>query len=160
MTGESPDAPRLCLAIPYFSNLDYLDVALRSLIVQSDPQWTAIVVDDASPEGGAEELVAALGDVRVRYVRNEKNLGIAGNFNRCLELGAAQAEIVTVFHADDALDPGYVAAVRNARSNVPEGLMCCAARDCGRSQRNADTNARRFGQEFALAPSVADDAGG
>lgn len=127
MTGASPDAPRICLAIPYFSNLDYLDVALRSLAVQSDPQWTAIVVDDASPNGGAEELVAALGDERVRYVRNEKNLGVAGNFNRCLELGAAQAEIVTVFHADDVLERGYVAAVRSVHRLFPSAT-CVAPR--------------------------------
>ena len=127
MTGAPPDAPRLCLAIPYFSNLDYLDVALRSLTVQSDPQWTAIVVDDASPNGGAEELVAALGDGRVRYVRNEKNLGVAVNFNRCLELGAAAAEIVAVFHADDVLEPDYVSAVRSAHGAFPEAT-CVAPR--------------------------------
>jgi len=127
MTDEPLGAPRLCLTIPFFCNLDYLQVALRSLIGQSDPQWTAIVVDDASPEGGAEAAVAALGDVRVRYVRNEKNLGVAANFNRCLDLGAAEAEIVTVFHADDMLEPGYVATIRAAHRMVPTAT-CVAPR--------------------------------
>jgi glycosyltransferase involved in cell wall biosynthesis len=125
MTEESPGAPRLCLAIPFFSNLGYLDAAVRSLVAQSDPQWTAIVVDDASRENGAEEVVAAIGDHRVRYVRNERNLGVAANFNRCLELGAIDAEVVTVFHADDELEPGYVAAARSAHERFP--MAACVA---------------------------------
>src|SRR4051794_33899326 len=112
MTDPSSDAPQVCLAIPFFSGLDYLSLALRSLLDQSDPSWTAIVVDDASREDGAQALIADLGDSRVRYVRNECNLGVAANFNRCIELASAEAPVVVVFHADDELDPGYVAAIR------------------------------------------------
>lgn len=125
MTAESPEVLRVCVALPFYSNLDYLETALRSVVAQTDARWTAIVVDDASPEHGAEELVAALGDSRVRYVCNERNLGISANFNRCLELGAAEADIVTVFHADDELESGYVAAVRAAHQASP--LAACVA---------------------------------
>ncbi|HVE18726.1 MAG TPA: glycosyltransferase, partial [Ilumatobacteraceae bacterium] len=62
------------VAIPFFSNLDYLGIALRSLVAQTDSIWSAIVVDDVGPELGAEQLVASLADSRIRYVRNERNL--------------------------------------------------------------------------------------
>ena len=127
MTAESLVAPRICITVPFFSNLEYLHVALRSLLAQTDPHWTAIVVDDASPEAGADSVVAALGDARMRFMRNETNLGVAANFNRCLELGAAEAEIVVVFHADDVLEPGYVAAVRGAHRAFP-AASCVAPR--------------------------------
>jgi glycosyltransferase involved in cell wall biosynthesis len=127
MTAESPDVLRVCLAIPFFSNLEYLGLALRSLVAQTDPDWTAIVVDDASPENGAAAVVETLGDARIRYTRNDRNLGVADNFNRCLELGAVEAEIVTVFHADDELAPGYVAAVRAAHHAFPTAT-CVAPR--------------------------------
>ncbi len=127
MTAESPDALRICLAVPYFSNLEYLDVALRSIVAQTDPQWTAIVVDDAAPEPGVAAVVAALGDPRIRYVRNEHNLGISANFNRCLELGAVDAEIVVVYHADDVLEPGYVATMRRSHRLFPKAT-CVAPR--------------------------------
>src|SRR3954452_13982689 len=103
MSQEPLDAPQLCLAIPFFSGLGYLSLALRSLLDQSDRSWTAIVVDDASPEDGAQALVAGLGDSRVRYSRNERNLGVAANFNRCIELASAESPVVVVFHADDEL---------------------------------------------------------
>jgi glycosyltransferase involved in cell wall biosynthesis len=127
MTAESADELRVCLAIPFYSNLDYLRVALHSLVTQTDAEWTAIVVDDASPEPGVENVVVAIGDARVRYVRNERNLGIAENFNRCIALGSADAEIVTVFHADDELEPTYVAAVRAAHQAFPTAT-CVAPR--------------------------------
>ena len=127
MTAEPSEALRVRVAIPFFSNLDYLRVALRSLVAQTDATWTAIVVDDCSPEAGAEQVVAALGDSRIRYVRNERNLGVAANFNRCLELAGSDSEIVTVFHADDQLEPGYVAAVRAAHLAFPDAA-CVAPR--------------------------------
>jgi glycosyltransferase involved in cell wall biosynthesis len=127
MTAEPSDALGVCVAIPFFANLDYLHVALHSLVAQTDRLWTAMVVDDCSPEVGAEQVVAALGDARIRYVRNERNLGVAANFNRCLELAAVDADIVTVFHADDQFEPGYVAAVRAAHVAWPNAT-CVAPR--------------------------------
>jgi glycosyltransferase involved in cell wall biosynthesis len=111
--------PSVCVAIPYYSNLAYLRLALRSLIAQTDTHWTAVVADDVGPEEGADVVVAELADERIRYVRNAANLGVAGNFNRCLELGGDEAEIVAVFHADDELQPGYVAAIRQSHRTFP-----------------------------------------
>ncbi|HEY0519644.1 MAG TPA: glycosyltransferase [Ilumatobacteraceae bacterium] len=117
----------ICITIPFHADLSYLETALRSLIGQRDLDWTAIVVDDASPQPGASQVVAALGDDRIDIVRNDTNLGIAANFNRCLELGANAAAIVTIFHADDVLEPGYVSSVRAAHSAFPDAA-CVAPR--------------------------------
>lgn len=119
--------PRVCVTIPFHANIGYLDAALRSLIAQREKDWTAVVVDDSGPESGAEQLVAALADGRVSYTRNDLNLGIAGNFNRCLELGRRAAEVVTILHGDDMLEPGYVAAVRAAHRAFP-AATCIAPR--------------------------------
>src|SRR3954468_7475301 len=127
MTEESSEASQVCLAIPFFSGLDYLSLALGSLLNQSDRSWTAIVVDDASPDDGAQALVDELRDPRVRYVRNERNLGVAANFNRCIELASAEAPIAVVFHADDQLDSGYVAAIRAGHRSFPDAT-CVAPR--------------------------------
>jgi glycosyltransferase involved in cell wall biosynthesis len=119
--------PGVCVTIPFYSNLSYLDAALQSLIAQTDTDWTAIVIDDASPEVGAREHVLALGDRRLRCVRNSTNLGIAANFNRCLELGREAADIVTIFHADDVLEAQYVEAIRVAHRLFPTAT-CVAPR--------------------------------
>jgi glycosyltransferase involved in cell wall biosynthesis len=163
MTAESPDALRVCLAIPFFSDLDYLASALRSIIAQTDPNWTAIVVDDASPELGADAVVAELAEPRFRYVRNERNLGIAENFNRCLELGAVDSEIVVVFHADDVLETGYVAAVRDAHRTFPTA-GCVAPRvmvidRLGRPTRTLGDSVKRILWPRRLPTTLAGDQG-
>lgn len=117
----------VCVAVPFYANLSYLEAALESLVAQTDTGWTAIVVDDASPEDGAQEAVMALDDPRIQYVRNEANLGIAGNFDRCLDLARAFAAFVTILHADDVLDPGFVGAVRSAHEAFPTAT-CVATR--------------------------------
>ncbi len=119
--------PGVCVTIPYYSNLSYLDAALQSLVAQTDTDWTAIVIDDASPETGARDHALDLGDRRIRCVRNATNLGIAANFNRCLELGGEVADIVTILHADDILEPTYVGAIRSAHQTFPNAT-CVAPR--------------------------------
>ena len=109
--------PTVGIGIPYYSRPDYLALALASLQAQTDPDWAAVVIDDASPEGGAEALVAALADQRIRYIRNATNLGLAENFNRCLS--EPGTDVVAIFHADDLLEPGYVATIRGLHAQYP-----------------------------------------
>jgi glycosyltransferase involved in cell wall biosynthesis len=111
--------PSVCITIPFYENVSYLEAALDSLTGQTDAEWTAVVVDDAGADGAARHLVVSLGDDRIRYVRNASNLGIAANFHRCLELGGEAADIVAICHADDVLEPGYVAAIRSAHRRFP-----------------------------------------
>lgn len=114
--------PSVCITVPFLSGLTYLEQALRSLLTQSEPEWSAIVVDDAGPQPAAD-LVDALADSRLRCVRNPANLGVAANFNRCLELGAEVADVVVVFHADDLLEPGFVAAIKAGHQRFPEAAV-------------------------------------
>src|SRR4051794_7835338 len=111
------------IAVPFYANVGYLDAALRSLLAQTDQDWTAVVVDDASPEPGAAELVARLGDERIRYERNTVNLGLSGNFNRCLD--APRTDTVAIFHADDLLEPHYVATIRSLQDGHPQSALAC-----------------------------------
>lgn len=115
--------PKLTFAIPYYSGPDYLRHALESVLAQTEPGFEAIVVDD-SAGSGTKALVESFGDPRLRYFRNERNLGTAGNWNRCLEL--AGTELVTLLHADDELMPGYAALMlRAAAAHADAAAFFC-----------------------------------
>ena len=116
-------AETIGIAVPFHAHLGYLAEALTSLQQQFDEHWVAVVVDDASPESGACELVASLADPRISYVRNEVNLGVAGNLDLCL--GVTGCDVVSILHADDRLLPGYVGAVRAALASAP-AVSCVA----------------------------------
>jgi glycosyltransferase involved in cell wall biosynthesis len=110
----------LTFAIPFYRNIEFLRRAIDSVRAQSADAWSAIVCDDAGPEPEARDLVRGYDDERISYVRNEKNLGLGGNWNRCLEL--APTDLVTLLHADDELLPGYAALATAAHREFPSAV--------------------------------------
>jgi len=112
-------APRITFAMPFYRGLDHLVSALTSVLAQTISDWEAIVVDDAGPES-AEAVVAGFNDPRIRYVRNETNLGLAGNWHTALAL--ATPELVTIFHCDDELEPHYAATIIDLMARHPNAV--------------------------------------
>jgi glycosyltransferase involved in cell wall biosynthesis len=115
---------KITLAIPFYSDLALLRRALDSVSRQTLADWQVVVSDDAGPEGGARELVASYGDGRMRCCRNTVNLGMAGNWNRCLDL--AETDLVTLLHADDELLDNYCGLMVAAAERFPDAaaLFC------------------------------------
>lgn len=112
----SPGEPRLSVAIPYLRGLGYLREAIDSVLAQDLDEWELVVVDDHGPEP-ADALAGSYDDPRIRFVRNEQNLGLAGNWNECLRL--ARGPLVTILHADDRLLPSYARTVVSAAAEHP-----------------------------------------
>src|SRR5262245_32229489 len=114
-----PEAERepLTVAIPFYKGHDYLRLAIESVRRQSTPAWRLIVCDDG-PEPGTAEVVDSFGDPRMRSLRNEKNLGMAGNWNRCLD--AADTDLINLLHDDDELLPNYVELMLRAGRAYPD----------------------------------------
>jgi hypothetical protein len=119
--------------IPFYSGVDLLRRALASVLAQQDPGWRAFVSDDSVAPGeaqGAARVVRELGDARIGYHRNDINLGIGGNWNRCL--GLASTELVTILHADDELGPHYTGLMRSAAERHPGAVaLYCQAEIVG-----------------------------
>lgn len=101
------------MMIPVYNCADYLARALPEVVAQLADRDDAevIVVDDASSDRPAE-VVDRLGRGRVRYERNERNIGAINTFNRCL--GLASGELVHLLHGDDAVLPGFYLAMERA----------------------------------------------
>jgi glycosyltransferase involved in cell wall biosynthesis len=127
---DRPDSSlltKLTIAIPFFRGSQYLRQAIESVLRQSQPAWQLLVCDDASPEIDVRRLVLGYRDPRIRYVRNERNLGMVGNWNRCLDL--APTDLVTLLHADDQLLDCYVAMMTEAAEQHPKAVaLFCRAR--------------------------------
>ncbi len=120
---------RITYAVPYYSGLGYLRMALQSLIGQENPHWLAIVLDDRGGED-AEETVRSFNDNRISYVRNETNLGLSGNWNKALSL--VTTELVTIFHSDDELESNYTDLILGLMARYPDAVAGhCRARVIG-----------------------------
>ena len=98
-------APRVTFAVPCYGLAHFLPECLASIFEQTFADFEVIVLDDASPDD-TPAVVAAIRDPRVRYTRNETNLGPAKNFNKGLAM--ARGEYVWIISADDRLRRPYV----------------------------------------------------
>lgn len=98
--------------MPYYGDPMLLRAAVQSVLDQDDPDWRLVVVDNDYPDRAPGTWVQQLGDPRVRYLRNERNLGVSGNLRRCLEL--AEAPYFLIMGADDLLHPNYVSVIKQA----------------------------------------------
>ncbi|MEU3458493.1 glycosyltransferase [Streptomyces sp. NPDC006733] len=118
--GGSTAGPRFHILMPYYGDVTLMQDAVRSVLAQDGDDWRLTVVDDGK-EAGVPEWFAALGDERVSYLRNERNLGVTGNFNRCLEL--SEGEFTVLMGCDDLLLPNYLRTVRAALDHEPKATM-------------------------------------
>ena len=115
------------IAIPFHRGRDYLRAAIESVLAQESPDWKLLLVDDSGGGEGVEEVAAAFGDARFVLHRNPTNLGMVASWNRCLDL--AETDRVTLLHADDRLEPGYVALMQQlARLHPDAAAFFCGAR--------------------------------
>ncbi len=104
MTVES--APLVSICIPSYRGAAYLQATIESVLQQSHANFELWIVDDASPDNTAD-VVAAFDDPRITLVRNTRNLGPQGNWNRCLEV--ATGKYYKLLPQDDLLSPDSLA---------------------------------------------------
>ena len=91
--------PKVSINIISFNRARYAAEALQSVLRQSFKDWELIFIDDASTDDTAEIIRPYLSDARIKYFRNEKNLGISLSRNRALRESAG--EFVAILDSDD-----------------------------------------------------------
>ena len=72
--------PKVSVIIPTYNRAEFLCSAITSVLNQTFHNFEIIVVDDASQDH-TREVMNSLGDKRIRYIRHEKNKGVAATRN-------------------------------------------------------------------------------
>jgi len=93
--------------LPARDAVPYLREAIDSVLRQTVADLELIVIDDGSSDA-TPEVLASIGDPRLRVLRNDAPLGIAGALNRGLEL--CRGRYVARMDADDVSVPHRFAA--------------------------------------------------
>lgn len=92
----------LSICIPTFNRSEFLQKAISSVLAQSYNDFELVIVDNASTDD-TQKVVALFKDNRIRYFRNNENLGLGLNWNQCISL--ANGEFICIFHDDDLMLP-------------------------------------------------------
>lgn len=97
--------PAVSVIIPTYKRPHVVGMAIRSILSQDMADLEVLVMDDC-PEEPAEDAIKKIGDSRVRYFKNSRNLGISENLNRgiCESRGVA----VFILHDDGMAKPTMV----------------------------------------------------
>lgn len=101
---------KVLTVIPVYNGARFLQATLESLAAQTRPPGRVVVIDDVSTDG-TPDLVRAFfathpslcGELR----RNERNQGLFGNLNRCLDC-SEEADLLHILLADDLVLPTFL----------------------------------------------------
>lgn len=104
------DAPLLTIGMPVYNGERFVREAVESLLAQDYRNFVLIISDNASTDGTAGILAElAARDPRIRYVRQEQNLGSVANFRFVLD--ACSTEFFCWAAADDYWSPDWLSKV-------------------------------------------------
>lgn len=115
--------PKVSIGLPVYNGQRYLQKALDSLLSQTFNDFELIICDNASIDATPDicrEYAAR--DPRIRYFRNERNIGAAPNYNRAFAL--ARGVYFKWMAHDDILAPTYLERCVAALDANPGVVLC------------------------------------
>lgn len=75
---------KVSVAITAYNQANYIGQAVESILSQDYPNLEVVVSDNASTDDIGAAIARFRSDSRFKYFRNDKNLGMIGNFHRAL----------------------------------------------------------------------------
>jgi len=115
--------PRVSIGLPVYNGENYLEEAIDSILAQTYKDFELIISDNASTDRTPDICQAyANKDPRIRYYRNEKNIGAAVNFNRVFELSSS--EYFKWAAHDDIIAPDYISECIEILDNDDSIVLC------------------------------------
>ncbi len=123
MTRTNDIPPRVSVGMPVYNGERYVKAALDAVLTQTFRDFELIISDNASTDATGEicrEYAAR--DPRIRYSRNDENIGAARNSNRTVELATGQ--YFKWAHHDDLCAPEFLLRCVQVLEQQPAAVLC------------------------------------
>lgn len=115
--------PCITIGLPVYNGENFIEEAIDSLLNQTFTDFEIIISDNASTD--ATESICKeyiLKDKRIRYYRNEGNLGAAKNYNRTFKL--AKGKYFKWAGHDDVCEPEFLEKCFKILESNPDIVLC------------------------------------
>ena len=112
--------PLVSVCIPTYNNAEYIKETIECVLKQTYNNIELIVVDDQSKDDTVA-VIKSIEDDRLKLYINEENLGMSGNWNRCMEL--CTGEYIKLICADDLIHETLIEKEVAAMEQHPEVLL-------------------------------------
>lgn len=90
--------PKLSIILPAYNAEKYIAETIESVLNQEYTDFELLILDDGSKDKTAE-IIKTFDDTRIRYIKNEKNLGLIQTLNKGISL--AKGMYIGRIDADD-----------------------------------------------------------
>ncbi len=117
-------SPLVSIQIVTYNQQQYIARAIQSALAQTYSPLEVVVADDASTDG-TTAVVQELNDPRLRYIKNEVNIGRVANYRKALYECVSGAYVVNLDGDDYFTDPEFIQNAINSISEqeAPENIM-------------------------------------
>ncbi len=112
---------KVSVAITAYNQAHYIGQAVESVLAQDYPNLEVVVSDNHSTDHIQEVMSRYRADPRVKYFRNETNLGMIGNFHKALYEYSTGEYALHLDGDDYFIDPGYIRTAMERIGN--QGLV-------------------------------------
>lgn len=119
-------SPLMTVLMPVYNAELFLREAMDSILHQTFTDFEFLIIDDGSTDSSTE-IIQSYTDPRIRFIKNERNLGISLTLNKGIEL--AKAELIARMDADDISYPDRLQKQYDYMAAHPEcGMLSTWAR--------------------------------
>ena len=117
------DRPTVSIGLPVHNGATFLAEAIESILAQTFPGFELVISDNASTDRTPEICRSyAAADGRIRYYRQETNIGAAQNYNVVFQRSSGKY-FKWAAH-DDLIRPTFLARCVAALEADPEAVLC------------------------------------
>ena len=118
--------PLVSVMLPVYNGEQFLPAAIESLLSQTHENIEILISDNCSTDS-TQSIIERfmLQDERIKYSRNETNLGPIANHNRCLAM--AKGEYIELFGHDDILNQNCIELLVNCLEANPGAAFATSA---------------------------------
>jgi glycosyltransferase involved in cell wall biosynthesis len=123
---SGPDGPIVSICIPTFNGASWVREAIASALAQDFGDFEVVVCDDASSDDTLA-IARQFDDPRLRVVANPERVGMARNWNRCVQ--ASNGAYVKLLMQDDRLARDCVGRMLEVMRSGPKVGMVFSPRE-------------------------------
>ncbi len=97
--------PMVTVAIPVYNGELFIKQAIESVLNQTYKDFVLKIFDNCSTDR-TSEIINSFNDERIRYIKNEKNIGMLPNWKKALD--SAKTKYVALLFSDDFYKPMFL----------------------------------------------------
>lgn len=115
--------PLVSVCIPVFNGENFIRESIASVLEQKYTNFELLIVDNCSTDL-TQNIIEEINDSRIRYIRNDVNIGAINNFSKCVD--EARGKYFVLLPHDDILLAGALKEFVSVLDDEAIGLVYSA----------------------------------